>query len=202
MAPGRLDPVGAWAANLDGGAGGLARCQSCCIPCCDGFYGVYLIIAAVCIHRRPFRASIAERRVDRIDRPDEPAAAATITVYAGGWHRTFGPGGDVVIGRDVQADVRLPQPAVSRAHVLLRYLDGHRIAVDNASTNGMFVEQQRVSSVDIRDGQTIHIGEPDGPPVTFELGRDGTLTATIGPRPRRDATADGETERVQPRHRP
>src|SRR3954468_965064 len=117
----------------------------------------------------------------------------TITVYAGGWHRTFGPGGDVVIGRDVQADVRLPQPVVSRAHVVLRYLDGHWVAVDNASTNGMFVEQQRVSSVDIRDGQTIHIGEPDGPPVTFELGRDGippddrTMIPT-----RRDG--DGKTE--------
>jgi ABC-type multidrug transport system ATPase subunit len=96
----------------------------------------------------------------------------TITVYAGGWQRTFGPGGDIVIGRDVHADVRLPQPGVSRAHVVLRYVDGRWVAIDNASTNGMFVEQQRVSSVDIRDGQTIHIGEPDGPPVTFELGRD------------------------------
>ena len=81
----------------------------------------------------------------------------TITVYAGGWHRTFGPGGDIVIGRDVHADVRLPQPGVSRAHVVLRYLDGHWVAIDNASTNGIFVEQQRVSSVDIRDGQTIVI---------------------------------------------
>lgn len=97
----------------------------------------------------------------------------TITVYAGGWQRTFGPGGDVVIGRDVQADVRLPQPVVSRAHVTLRYLDGHWVAIDNASTNGIFADGQRVSSVDIRDGQTLHIGDPDGPHVTFELGRDG-----------------------------
>jgi ABC-type multidrug transport system ATPase subunit len=96
----------------------------------------------------------------------------TITVYAGGWHRTFGPGGDLVIGRDVHADIRLPQPGVSRAHVVLRYVDGHWVAVDNGSTNGMFVNKQRVSSVEIRDGQTIHISEPDGPPVTFELGRD------------------------------
>jgi len=96
----------------------------------------------------------------------------TITVRFGGWHRTFGPGGDVVIGRDVHADVRLPQPVVSRAHVVLRYLDGHWVASDNASTNGMFADGHRVSSVDIRDGQTLQIGEPDGPLVTFELGRD------------------------------
>src|SRR5215217_3647548 len=119
----------------------------------------------------------------------------TITVYAGGWHRTFGPGGDVVIGRDVQADVRLPQPGVSRAHVLLRYVDGHWIAVDNASTKGMFVEQRRVSSVNIRDGQTIHIGEPDGPPVTFALGSDDIPPDDRNTIPtRRDG--DGKTEAI------
>jgi ABC-type multidrug transport system ATPase subunit len=95
----------------------------------------------------------------------------TITVRFGGWQRTFGPGGDVVIGRDVHADVRLPQPVVSRAHVVLRYVDGHWVATDNASTNGMFVDRQRVSSLAIRDGDTVTIGEPDGPRVAFELGR-------------------------------
>ena len=96
----------------------------------------------------------------------------TITVYAGGWQRTFGPGGDLVIGRDVHADVRLPQPVVSRAHVLLRHVDGRWVAIDNASKNGIFTDGRRVSSVDIRNGETIHIGDPGGPRVTFELGRD------------------------------
>ena len=63
----------------------------------------------------------------------------TITVRFGGWQRTFAPGDDVVIGRDVRADVRLPHPAVSRAHVVLRYVDGHWVAIDNSSMNGMFV---------------------------------------------------------------
>ena len=104
-----------------------------------------------------------------MSRPPPP----TITVYAGGRRRTFGPGGDVVIGRDVHADVRLPQPVVSRAHVVLRYVDGHWVAIDNASTNGIFADGRRVSSVDIRNGETIHIGDPDGPRVTFEFGRHG-----------------------------
>jgi len=96
--------------------------------------------------------------------------AQTITVSSGGWQRTFAPGHDVVIGRDVRADVRLPHPGVSRAHAILRYLDGHWVAIDNQSFNGIFVEQRRVPSVDIRDGQTIHFGDPDGLPLTFELG--------------------------------
>jgi ABC transport system ATP-binding/permease protein len=93
-----------------------------------------------------------------------------ITVRSGGWQRTFAPGHDVVIGRDVRADVRIPHLGVSRSHVILRCLDGHWVAVDDNSFNGMFVGQRRVSSVDIRDGQTIHVGDPDGPRLTFELG--------------------------------
>ena len=100
----------------------------------------------------------------------------TITVRFGGWQRTFAPGADVVIGRDVRADVRLPHPAVSRAHVLLRYLDGRWVAIDNESKNGMFLGQRRVHSVDILNSETIHIGDPEGPRLTFEL----------GPVPRRD----------------
>jgi ABC-type multidrug transport system ATPase subunit len=93
-----------------------------------------------------------------------------ITVRSGGWQRTFAPGHDVVIGRDVRADVRILHPGVSRSHVVLRYLDGHWVAVDDNSFNGMFVGQRRVSSVNIGDRQTIHVGDPDGPLLTFELG--------------------------------
>jgi len=101
-----------------------------------------------------------------MSRPLPPA----IAVYSGGWQRTFAPGRDVVIGRDVRADVRIPHPGVSRVHVVLRYLDGHWVAIDNQSLNGIFVGHQRVPSVDIRGGETIHIGNPDGPRLAFELG--------------------------------
>jgi pSer/pThr/pTyr-binding forkhead associated (FHA) protein len=43
-----------------------------------------------------------------------------VTVCSGGWQRAFAPGDDVVIGRDVRADVRIPEPLVSRAHLVLR----------------------------------------------------------------------------------
>jgi ABC-type multidrug transport system ATPase subunit/pSer/pThr/pTyr-binding forkhead associated (FHA) protein len=93
----------------------------------------------------------------------------TITVRFGGGERTFAPGDDVVIGRDIRADVRVPQPVVSRVHVLLRCVDGRWVATDNGSMNGMFVDNRRVQSVDVRNGQTIHIGEPNGPQLTFEI---------------------------------
>ncbi len=113
-----------------------------------------------------------------------------VTVRFDGWQRTFAPGDDVVIGRDVRADVRLPHPAVSRAHVLLRYVDGGWIAIDNESLNGMFVGNRRVSSTDVRDGATINVGNPAGPLLTFELGRaDGP---PADDRPTTPAKNDGD----------
>ena len=97
-------------------------------------------------------------------------APPTITVCCGGWQRTFAATDHVVIGSDLHADVRVPDPLVSRAHVLLRCQNGRWVAIDNESRNGIFVEHRRVHSVDIRDGETIHIGTPEGPGLTFELG--------------------------------
>lgn len=84
-------------------------------------------------------------------------------------HR-FQPGRDVVVGRDPQADIRIESPLVSRAHLIMRFVDGRWVAIDNGSLNGMFVGGRRMSSVAITDGQTINIGEPDGPPMTFGVG--------------------------------
>ena len=99
--------------------------------------------------------------------PSPPA----LTVRTDGSQRTFAPGHDVVIGRDLRADVRVAHPLVSRAHIVLRFDQGRWTAIDNGSLNGMFVDNRRVQSVDLRDGQAINLGNPDGPRLTFEVGR-------------------------------
>jgi len=115
-----------------------------------------------------------------MSRPAPPA----LTVRYDGSTRTFAPGNDVVIGRDLRADVRIAHPLISRAHLVLRFDQGRWVAIDNESRNGIFIGQQRVYSVDIRSGQTIHIGDPEGPWLTFELGpaprRDDPPTTRIG----------------------
>ena len=99
------------------------------------------------------------------------ATAPAITVRSGGWQCTFAPGDDIVIGRDVRADVRIPHERVSRSHVILRYLDDEGwVAIDDGSSNGTFFDGQRVQSVEIRDERTIHLGSADGYRLTFELG--------------------------------
>jgi len=97
--------------------------------------------------------------------------APVLTVRYNGPPRTFAAGHDVVVGRDLRADIRLAHPLVSRAHIVLRFDRGRWVAIDNGSLNGMFVHGRRVQEVDIVDGTTVNLGNPDGPPLSFELGR-------------------------------
>jgi ABC-type multidrug transport system ATPase subunit len=94
-----------------------------------------------------------------------------LTVRYEGAERTFAAGNDVVIGRDLRADVRVAHPLISRTHLLVRFDQGRWVAIDNGSLNGLYVHNRRVPAVDIQDGLRINIGNPDGPTVSFEVGR-------------------------------
>ena len=108
-----------------------------------------------------------------MSRPAPPA----LTVRYDGSARTFAAGNDVVIGRDLRADVRIAHPLISRAHLVLRFDQGRWVAIDNGSLNGMFVNNRRVPAIDIADGQNVNIGNPDGPRLTFEVGHH---TGSVG----------------------
>ncbi|MEB4208313.1 ATP-binding cassette domain-containing protein [Mycobacterium sp. 94-17] len=97
---------------------------------------------------------------------------------------SFAAGRDVVVGSDLRADLRVAHPLIARAHVLLRFERGRWLAVDNNSLNGMYLDGRRVPVVDIHDGQTINIGKPDGPRLTFEVGRH---TGSVGLLPPTDS---------------
>ena len=98
-------------------------------------------------------------------------APPVLTVRYDGSERTFAAGNDVIVGRDLRADVRVAHPLISRAHLLVRFDQGRWLAIDNGSLNGLYVNNRRVPVVDIQDGQRINIGNPDGPALTFEVGR-------------------------------
>ena len=62
------------------------------------------------------------------------------------------------IGRSLAADVRLDDPTVSRRHALVvRHPEGVRL-LDDRSLNGVFVNDVRVESKILRDGDEIIIG--------------------------------------------
>jgi len=91
--------------------------------------------------------------------------------------RTFAAGHDVVVGRDLRADVRIAHPLISRAHLLLRFDHNRWVAIDNGSLNGVFVNGRRVPAVDVHDGLAVNIGNPDGPLLRFGVGH---ATGAVG----------------------
>lgn len=133
-----------------------------------------------------------------MSRPASPA----LTVRYDGSTRTFAAGNDVVVGRDLRADVRIAHPLISRAHLVLRFDQGRWVAIDNGSLNGMFVGGRRVPAADIADGGQIHVGNPDGPLLTFEVGRHQGSAGTPPPTAAVPVASPGRPSATWPSHQP
>jgi len=73
-----------------------------------------------------------------------------------------------VIGRKNDCDVRIPLSEVSRRHVELRIEKNRIVARDMGSANGTYVNNKKVSEVELSAGDHIIIG-----PVVFTVQIDG-----------------------------
>jgi ABC transport system ATP-binding/permease protein len=100
--------------------------------------------------------------------------ASPLTVLVGSMRYVFAPGRDVTVGYGKGFDVPLDRPGnapspTPRPDVVLRFAGNQWVAIDS-SPGGIFVEGYRVSTVNIRDGQAITIGDPHrGPRLIFRL---------------------------------
>lgn len=63
-----------------------------------------------------------------------------------------------VIGRAMDVDVVLDDPGVSRRHAEVHVVDGQARVIDLGSTNGTFVDGERVHAVSLAEGSTITVG--------------------------------------------
>ncbi|WP_240744071.1 ABC transporter permease [Mycobacterium paragordonae] len=97
-----------------------------------------------------------------------------LTVWVGSVRYVFAPGRDVIVGHGGHCDVRLDPdgPGLDGEpvpDVVLRFAGTHWLAVDQ-SHRGLFLDGIRMSTIDIRDGQTIAIGDPQrGPRLSFQV---------------------------------
>jgi transcriptional regulator with XRE-family HTH domain len=90
-----------------------------------------------------------------------------MTVGIGREMHTLDPrAGVAIIGRDAAAAVRIADDRISRWHVRLEPRHDGWQAIDT-STNGMFVDGVRRSSALVTGATTIHLGDPEGIPVTL-----------------------------------
>jgi len=67
-------------------------------------------------------------------------------------------GATTVIGRGTEADIVVDDNGVSRKHIRFEVTPEGTILTDLGSTNGTFVEEQRVTEVTLVDGNAIRIG--------------------------------------------
>lgn len=77
-----------------------------------------------------------------------------------------------VIGRDVSCQVRIPKPDVSREHCEILIAPGHVAMRDLGSSNGSYVNGQRVTEAKLSAGDMVAIGS-----CFFVLQLDGTPTS-------------------------
>jgi hypothetical protein len=67
--------------------------------------------------------------------------------------------GETNIGRDPGCELMLDNLGVSRRHAQLREVEGRFIIEDKNSTNGVFVNGQRINSTQVQPGDEIKIGK-------------------------------------------
>jgi hypothetical protein len=77
----------------------------------------------------------------------------------------------IIFGRHKSCDCILPFPTISRQHFFIERNGGKFFVVDQKSNNGTFVNNQRVSWVEIKDGDCIRAG-PFAWKVEITEGRD------------------------------
>src|SRR5215471_8587867 len=78
-------------------------------------------------------------------------------------------GREVVIGTQKPAELLLTDPKVSRLHCEIALHEGRAIVRDEGSTNGTSVDGVVVHVAELRDGQTLALGDTR---VRFELAQD------------------------------
>lgn len=136
------------------------------------------------------------------DHPDQGVSAPLPTLRVGIGHEThtLDPrAGVAVIGRDAAAAVRVADDRISRRHVRLEPRHDGWQAIDT-STNGMFVDGVRRSSALVTGATTIHLGDPEGIPVTLTPSDQAETTFAFArrtgdtPEPDEDEVWEGVTD--------
>jgi predicted metal-dependent hydrolase len=64
----------------------------------------------------------------------------------------------IVFGRHLSCQCVLPHPTVSREHFFIERTGGKFFVVDNESGNGTFVNQERITWVELKEGDKIKVG--------------------------------------------
>lgn len=85
--------------------------------------------------------------------------------------------GRQTIGRREDNNIVLDEPSVSSSHAWILNQQGHHVVMNMLSTNGTFVNDQRVHEATLKHGDRVRLGQAEFVFLTREAGE-----ARIGPR--------------------
>lgn len=88
-----------------------------------------------------------------------PKDACLIVIYGDDLGRKYSiVGRELRIGRSDSNDICIPQDSVSREHAILCIRESGIVLCDNGSTNGTFVNDDRILEARLKDGDLVKIG--------------------------------------------
>lgn len=100
------------------------------------------------------------------------------------------PLGENELGRDADCAINLADPSVSRRHArIIRRDDGSVVLLDGGSTNGTYLNERRVSSSHLNNGDILRVGN-----VLLKYYEPGTIEAEVFQRVFQMALTDPMTE--------
>lgn len=70
----------------------------------------------------------------------------------------LGDTAEIIIGRDVDCDVQINAPSVSREHCVVEHVDNDYRLRDLESTGGTWIDGNRVTDVRIENGMEVTVG--------------------------------------------
>ena len=102
------------------------------------------------------------------------------------------------IGRDPSNDIVLDEPSLSRLHAQIRKEDDRYEIIDQGSSNGTMVNERRVASCELKDGDSIKLGEVELVFCTEETAVDEGATTPETAEKIETKPAAGKLEKADP----
>src|SRR5262245_1734216 len=143
----------------------------------------------------------------KTEKPGEPARRLALKFISGkyqGGEFPLNEGQDVVVGRSSELDMVLVEEMVSRKHATFRLENGVLTVQDLGSTNGTFVNGERIDKAVLREGDRVLVGTSilrvigfdasQPPPV--KKGLMGETHKHLGPHPMNEPPESQEPPRM------
>jgi pSer/pThr/pTyr-binding forkhead associated (FHA) protein len=143
----------------------------------------------------------------KTDKPGEPARRLALKFISGkyqGGEFPLNDGQDVVVGRSSELDMVLVEEMVSRKHAVFRLENGVLSVQDLGSTNGTFVNGERIEKAVLREGDRVLVGTSilrvigvdASLPMPVKKGLMGETQKHIGPHPVNEPPESHEPPRM------